>query len=163
MKITLLFCGLVISLILMGCGKSKLQTENEQAIAPKPVEKSLSGIYEFADEIHPEYFMRYDFRTDKTVVFKAQAFERVSKSSDVVAKINFDGKGVYKIDKDRVTTVIGNRLFISFSTMEDTNPVLQVNVNLFRIDGDDLIHLSGSVDGGETNIDVNETRYIRKR
>jgi outer membrane lipoprotein-sorting protein len=131
---------------------------------PKPSQKTLSGIYEFADENHPEYYMRYDFRTDGKVIYKAQALKRFSDRDDAIEKINMDGKGIYKIDKDRVTVLLANSLQFSYLTFVDTNPpVLQANLEFFRIDGDDLIHLSGTVDGGATNIDSNETRFIKKR
>ena len=106
--------------------------------------------------------MRYDFRTDGTVVYKAQAFKRFADTADAVEKFNMDGKGIYKIEKDMVSVLLANSLQISVPTV-DTKTVLQANQELFRIDGDDLIHLSGIVDGEKTNTDNNETRYIRKR
>jgi hypothetical protein len=129
--------------------------------------RALSGIFEHnIIEDEPRDYMRWDFRTDGTVIYKLQAVENMKVSDTVVQRtIEGDGKGFYSIRNDIVTAdiiLIGRTSFYPSYGVEPKVSDPQTNEDIFRIDGDDLIHLSVAVIGEQTNTD-NETRYIKRK
>ena len=145
---------ILVGLSIFGAGCSQ-KTE-----APKLAQKTLSGIYEHFIENHHEDYIRFDLRTDGTVVYKQKII--IPLSSDAVQTLSLDGKGNYAIQGDKVLVEVANTLIIS-NPLKTDDPILQTNVTIFRIDGDDLIHLVDIVDGEKTNFDNDETRYIKQR
>jgi len=109
-------------------------------------------------------YYHYDFRTDGSFIFTALVTDTIA-DGKVVRTTVLAGKGNYAVQGDRVSVIYP--LLIKTSYLPDygvvSKDIWQTNEELFRIDGDDLIHLATIPGGGLTNIDTTETRFIRKR
>ena len=164
MNILILFVVFAVSLTLEGCSKSN---QNPAASNNESEKKTLSGIFRSSLSQDDDNYMRYDFRTDGTVIFEGRAHTSIDvANSPIQILTEANGKGIYKIEDDKVTSVV---LLIpkaiyppNYSEYNITGDI-QTNIVLFRIDGEDLIHLSEVVDGSKTNIDDRQIRYVRKR
>lgn len=148
---------------LCGCSKSS-QPESSLTAANQVVPKTLSGIFVNSMQDSQDDYYHYDFRTDGSFIFTALVTDTIA-DGKVVRTTVLAGKGNYAVQGDRVSVIYP--LLIKTSYLPDygvvSKDIWQTNEELFRIDGDDLIHLATIPGGGLTNIDTTETRFIRKR
>ncbi len=183
-KFFIVMIGLTFSLALSGCG-AKPQPENKTQNQPEsnatPVKKTISGVFTHIFYNNEKEYMTYDFRTDGTVVFEGQEYDAIIRGENPlfheevpgndpaydndIKSVMLSGKGTYSIQDDKITSEIALNAQLVFD--DNSTGIRELDsIDSFKIDGDDLIHLSIIIerpDGEkETNADNNEIRYMRK-